>query len=235
MHLIPSRRFKTTGVIGLVYAKPGETKQEISLSANVGHVADFCPGTRRTRGQIWLRYGLNTLAGSHMSRRTLNLDDQLYEYLLAHSLREHPSRTALREATRNWPRAGMQISPEQGQFLALLLRLIGAQRAIKVGVFTGYSALTAALALPADGRLLACDISEADARLGQPYWQSAGVAQKIEFVVAPAEQTLRARLAAGEAETYDFAFIDADKTGYFTATNAWTLRCCQSAMASPSP
>ncbi len=149
-----------------------------------------------------------------MSRRTLNLDDRLYEYLLAHSLREHPAQTALREATRTWPRAGMQISPEQGQLLALLLRLIGARRAIEVGVFTGYSALTAALALPADGHLLACDISDADTRLGQPYWQSADVAHKIEFVVAPAQQTLRSRLAAGQAGSYDFAFIDADKTGY---------------------
>ena len=160
--------------------------------------------------------GQNSLKGTPMSRRTLNLDDRLYEYLLAHSLREHPAQTALREATRTWPRAGMQISPEQGQLLALLLRLIGARRAIEVGVFTGYSALTAALALPADGRLLACDISDADTRLGQPYWQSAGVAQKIELVVAPAQQTLRARLASGEGGTYDFAFIDADKTGYDT-------------------
>ena len=149
-----------------------------------------------------------------MSRRTLNMDDPLYEYLLAHSTREHPAQVALREATRTWPRAGMQISPEQGQLMTLLLRLIGAKRAIEIGVFTGYSALTTALALPADGRLLACDISDSDTRLGQPYWQQAGVVQKIEFVVAPAQQTLRVRLASGEAGTYDFVFIDADKTGY---------------------
>ena len=149
-----------------------------------------------------------------MSRRTLNLDDSLYAYMLAHSLREHPAQVALREATRTWPRAGMQIAPEQGQLLTLLLRLIGAKRAIEIGVFTGYSALTTALALPADGHLLACDISEADTRLGQPYWQSAGVAAKIEFVVAPAQQTLRTKLASGQAGTYDFAFIDADKAGY---------------------
>ena len=151
-----------------------------------------------------------------MSRRTLNLDDTLYAYLLAHSLREHAAQTALRDATRNWPRAGMQISPEQGQLISLLIKLMGARRAIEVGVFTGYSALTAALALPADGHLLACDISAADASLGQPYWESAGVAHKIEFVVAPAQQTLQARLAAGQAGSYDFAFIDADKTGYDT-------------------
>jgi caffeoyl-CoA O-methyltransferase len=108
----------------------------------------------------------------------------------------------------------MQISPEQGQLLGLLIRLIGAKRAIEVGVFTGYSALTTALALPADGHLLACDISDTDVRVGKPFWQSAGVAPKIELVVAPAEQTLQARLAAGQAGTYDFAFIDADKAGY---------------------
>jgi predicted O-methyltransferase YrrM len=149
-----------------------------------------------------------------MSRRTLNLDDTLYEYLLAHSVHEHPAQAALREATKAWPRAGMQISPEQGQLLTFLIRLIGAKRAIEIGVFTGYSALTTALALPADGRLLACDISDADVRLGQPHWNAAGVAAKIELVIAPAHLTLAARLAAGEAGQYDFAFIDADKTGY---------------------
>ena len=149
-----------------------------------------------------------------MSRRTLNLDDTLYEYLLANSVHEHPAQAALREATKAWPRAGMQISPEQGQLLTFLIRLIGAKRAIEIGVFTGYSALTTALALPADGRLLACDISDADVRLGQPHWNAAGVAAKIELVIAPAHLTLAARLAAGEAGQYDFAFIDADKTGY---------------------
>jgi predicted O-methyltransferase YrrM len=108
----------------------------------------------------------------------------------------------------------MQISPEQGQLLTFLIRLIGAKRAIEIGVFTGYSALTTALALPADGRLLACDISDADVRLGQPHWNAAGVTAKIELVIAPAHLTLAARLAAGEAGQYDFAFIDADKTGY---------------------
>ena len=149
-----------------------------------------------------------------MSRRTLTLDDTLYGYLLSVSLREHPAQTALREATRTWPRASMQIAPEQGQLMALLLRLMGARRAIEVGVFTGYSALTTALALPADGQLLACDISADDARLGQPHWQAAGVAHKIEFVVAPATQTLQQRLARGEAGSHDFAFIDADKSSY---------------------
>ncbi len=156
-----------------------------------------------------------------MSRRTLNLDDTVYDYLLAHSLREHPEQTALREATRNHERAGMQISPEQGQFMSLLVKLIGARRSIEIGTFTGYSALTVALALPDDGKLLACDISEAYTAIGKPYWQRAGIAGKIELVIAPAVQTLDARIAAGEADSYDFAFIDADKTGY----DAYYERC----------
>jgi|SRR5690348_13186271 len=149
-----------------------------------------------------------------MSSRTLNLDDALYDYLLAHSLREHPEQAALREATRAHPRARMQISPEQGQFMALLVKLLGARRCIEIGVFTGYSALSVALALPKDGRILACDISDEYTRIGKPYWQRAGVAHKIDLQLAPAIETLDARLQAGEAGTYDFAFIDADKIGY---------------------
>src|SRR5207244_8429833 len=149
-----------------------------------------------------------------MSHRTLNLDDTLYQYILDQSLREHPAQTALREATRAHPHAVMQISPEQGQFMGLLVRLLNARRAIEVGVFTGYSALTVALAMPADGHLLACDIRDEYTRIGRPYWESAGVAHKIELRLAPAQETLDARLAAGAAGQYDFAFIDADKTGY---------------------
>ena len=149
-----------------------------------------------------------------MSRRTLSLDVTVYDYLLGHSLREHPEQTALREATRTHPHAGMQISPEQGQFMALLVKLIGALRTIEIGTFTGYSALTVALALPADGKLLACDISAEYTAIGKPFWQRAGVADKIELVIAPATETLDARIAAGESGRHDFAFIDADKTGY---------------------
>lgn len=149
-----------------------------------------------------------------MTRQTLPLDDSLYEYLLANSLREHPDLAALREATRTHPRASMQIAPEQGQLMALLVKLLGARRTIEIGVFTGYSALAVALALPDDGRILACDISDEYTRVAREYWQRAGVAHKIELVLAPAAQTLAARIAAGEAQTYDFAFIDADKTGY---------------------
>ena len=156
-----------------------------------------------------------------MSSRTLNLDDKLYEYLLANSVREHPAQIALREATRAHPHAGMQISPEQGQFMALLIKLLGARRTIEVGVFTGYSALTVALVLPADGKVLACDISDEYTRIGKPFWAQADVAGKIELCLAPALQTLDARIAAGEADEYDFAFIDADKSGY----DAYYERC----------
>ena len=156
-----------------------------------------------------------------MSRRTLDLDDTLYDYVLANSLREHPAQAALREATKGHRWAGMQISPEQGQLMALLVRLIGARNAIEIGVFTGYSALTIALALPADGRLLACDISDEYTRIGRPFWRDAGVERKIELRLAPALETLDARIAEGAAGSYDFAFIDADKTGY----DAYYERC----------
>jgi len=155
-----------------------------------------------------------------MTVRTLSLDDDLYRYLLAVSLREHPEQAALREATGSHPDARMQIAPEQGQFMQLLVKLTGARRALEVGVFTGYSALSVALALPADGHLLACDHSEAFTAVARPFWERAGVAERIELVLGPALATLDARLAAGEAGTYDFAFIDADKTnynGYFEA------------------
>lgn len=158
-----------------------------------------------------------------MSRRTIDLDDTLYQYLLDHSLREHPEQTALREATRKHPRGGMQISPEQGQFMQLLVKLVGAKRTIEIGTFTGYSALCVALALPKDGKILACDISDEYTSVGRPYWQRAGVADKIELVIAPATETLDARIAAGEAEQYDFAFIDADKEGY----DGYYERCLQ--------
>jgi caffeoyl-CoA O-methyltransferase len=158
-----------------------------------------------------------------MTHRSLQIDEALYGYMLSHSLREHPAQTALREATRGHPHAGMQVGPEQGQFMALLVQLIGARRAIEVGVFTGYSALCVALALPEDGELLACDTSADYTAIGRPHWQAAGVAHKIELVLAPALATLDARLAAGGAGRYDFAFIDADKTGY----DAYYERCLQ--------
>ena len=151
-----------------------------------------------------------------MTRRTLLADPALYDYALAHTLREHPEQTALRATTASHPHAMMQIAPEQGQFMALLAKSIGARRAIEIGVFTGYSALSVALALPADGRLVACDISDENVKIGIPFWQRAGVADRIDVRIAPAADTLRALLAAGEAGGHDFVFIDADKTGYDT-------------------
>ena len=158
-----------------------------------------------------------------MTTRTLQIDDSLVSYIQDHSLREHPAQAALREATRSHPHAGMQIGPDQGQFMALLVRLIGARQAIEIGTFTGYSALTVALALPDDGRVLACDISDEYTRIGRPFWRQAGVEHKIELVLQPALATLDARLKAGEAGRYDFAFIDADKTSY----DAYYERCLQ--------
>ncbi len=149
-----------------------------------------------------------------MSVRTINLDERLYRYLLEHSLREHPVQRELREATRDMPHAGMQIGPEQGQLMALLVRLLDARRTIEVGVFTGYSALSVALALPADGRLVACDVNEEWTAMARKYWAKANVAERIDLHLAPALQTLDELIAAGEAGRYDFAFIDADKPNY---------------------
>ena len=158
-----------------------------------------------------------------MANRTLTLDDTLQSYLVAHSVREIPAQSELREATRTHPHAGMQIGPEQGQLMALLVRLTGARRCIEVGVFTGYSALTVALALPADGYLLACDVSDAYTRVGRPFWEAAGIAAKIDLRLGPAVRTLDGCIAAGEAGRYDFAFIDADKSSY----DAYYERCLQ--------
>ena len=149
-----------------------------------------------------------------MSNRTLQLDDRAYEYLLAHSLREDPALEALRTETASHPKVNMQIAPEQGQFMQMLVRLSGAKRAIEVGVFTGYSSLAVMLAMPSDARLLALDVSEEYTSIARRHWQAAGIADRIELVIAPAQDTLDARIRAGEAGQYDFAFIDADKTGY---------------------
>ena len=157
---------------------------------------------------------LSFLQRRAMSPRTLPLDPGLHAYLLANSLREHPEQTALRQATLGLPGAGMQISPEQGQLMQLLVQLMGARRTLEIGVYTGYSALTVALALPPGGRVLACDVSPAYTAVGLPFWERAGCADRIDLVLGPALDTLQARLAGGEAGTYDFAFIDADKANY---------------------
>jgi caffeoyl-CoA O-methyltransferase len=149
-----------------------------------------------------------------MSNRTLNLDDRLYDYLLKVSLREPAILQRLREETAQHPRAGMQISPEQGQFMQLLVQLMRAKTYLEIGVFTGYSSLAVALAMPEDGRIVACDVSEEFTSVARRYWQEAGVAANIDLRLAPAVQTLDALLEDGYAGSIDFAFIDADKTGY---------------------
>lgn len=149
-----------------------------------------------------------------MSNRTIDLTDDLYDYLLQVSLREPPLLARLREATKAVPFAAMQISPEQGQFMRLLVELIGARRTLEVGTYTGYSALSVALSLPPDGQVVACDISDEYTSVGSPYWAEAGVAEKIDLRLGPAAETLDALIAEGGAGRFDFAFIDADKTNY---------------------
>ena len=149
-----------------------------------------------------------------MSRQSIQLTEELYGYLLDVSLREPEVLRRLRAETARHPKAEMQIAPEQGQFMALLARLLGARRALEVGTFTGSSALAVARALPDDGTLVACDVSEDYTAVARRYWQEAGVAHKIDLRIAPAVETLDALLAEGQAATFDFAFIDADKTGY---------------------
>ena len=149
-----------------------------------------------------------------MTRRTNHLPEELYAYLLDVSLREPFVMRRLREETASLEKANMQIGPEQGQFMTLLVELMGARNALEVGTFTGYSALAVALALPDDGCLVACDVSEEWTAIGRRYWEEAGVAHKIDLRLAPALQTLDGLLAEGRAGTFDFAFIDADKKGY---------------------
>jgi predicted O-methyltransferase YrrM len=149
-----------------------------------------------------------------MSNKTFTLQEPLYSYLLSVSLREPDVLRRLREETMAIPFAGMQIAPEQGQFMALLVRLLGARNCLEVGTFTGYSALAVALALPVDGKLIACDISEEWTAVGRRYWEEAGVAQRIDLQLGRALKTLDRLLADGAAGSFDFAFIDADKPSY---------------------
>lgn len=151
-----------------------------------------------------------------MSRRTLGLDEKLHRYLLDVSLREPEVMRTLRRVTESHVHAAMQISPEQGQLMDLLVRLTGARRCLEVGVFTGYSALAVALALPEDGHITACDVNEEWTRTALEFWEEAGVRHKIDLHLAPAQDTLRELLAAGRAGSFDFAFIDADKLNYWS-------------------
>ena len=150
-----------------------------------------------------------------MSSRATEITSKLYEYLLRQGTRESDAARALREETRAKVRwHGMQISPEQGAFMQLLVRILGARRTIEVGTFTGYSALVVAEALPADGLLVACDVSDEWTAIGRPFWERAGVANRIDLRLAPALETLDDLLGQGAAATFDFAFIDADKENY---------------------
>jgi len=158
-----------------------------------------------------------------MSSAHIEMTAALSDYLREVSLRDHPLLARLRAETAALPRARMQITPEQGQFMQLLLRILGARRTIEIGVFTGYSALCTALALPADGQLIACDVSEEWTAIGRRYWLEAGVAAKVDLRLGPAVATLDGLLDAGQAGQFDFAFIDADKDNY----DAYYERCLQ--------
>lgn len=149
-----------------------------------------------------------------MTAKTIRMDDALYEYLLRVSLREPPLWKRLREETAQLPMARMQIAPEQGQFMALLARLLGVRQGLEVGVFTGYSSLCVAAAMPQGGRLIACDTSEEWTAIARRYWEAAGVAARIDLRLAPALQTLDDLLADGQGGQFDWMFIDADKTNY---------------------
>lgn len=149
-----------------------------------------------------------------MTAKTLNLTDELRNYLLSINPSEHPVLARLRRKTEGHPLQSMQIGPEQGQLMALLVRLMGARLAIEVGVFTGYSSIAVALALPQEGRIVACDNNEKFISEAQRYWADAGVEYKIEPRLGRALSTLKKMIADGEAGKYDFAFIDADKESY---------------------
>lgn len=149
-----------------------------------------------------------------MTNRTLILDDRLYQYLLDHSLRETETMQRLRQLTSQHEMARMQIGPEQGQFMALLVELMGARRIIEIGTFTGYSALAMASAMPEDGQLICCDVSEEWTAVGLPFWQQAGVASRIDLRIAPALETLDRLIDEKRVGLFDMAFVDADKTAY---------------------
>jgi predicted O-methyltransferase YrrM len=149
-----------------------------------------------------------------MARYEGLIDPAVIDYVLRTSVREADIAARLRKETAGHPKSNFQIPPEQGQLLQLLIRMTGARRVIEVGVFTGYSSLAMALALPPDGHITACDISEEYTSTARRYWAEAGVTGKIDLRIAPAKETLDGLIASRESVAFDFAFIDADKTGY---------------------
>ena len=149
-----------------------------------------------------------------MTNKSIGISDELAAYVVRMGAREPAVLARLREETATLPQHGMQIAPEQGAFLAMLVELTGARRCIEVGTFTGYSSTAVALALPEDGRIVCCDVSEEWTSMARRYWSEAGVADRVDLRIGPAAQTLDGMLAAGEEASYDFAFVDADKTGY---------------------
>jgi len=149
-----------------------------------------------------------------VTARTLPLDDRLQRYVAAHGARETALQRELRRITQRMPRASMQIGAVQGALLQVLVRATGARRCLEIGTFTGYSALAVALALPRDGRIVCCDVSEEWTAIARRYWKRAGVAAKVDLRIAPALETLAALLKQGKAGKFDFAFIDADKANY---------------------
>jgi predicted O-methyltransferase YrrM len=149
-----------------------------------------------------------------MANRTITMTDPLYEYFSSVSLRESDLQRRLREETARLPQSTMQVAPEQGQFLALLVQVLRATRTLEVGVFTGYSSLATAQVLPEDGRIIACDVNREWTDIARRYWREAGVEHKIDLRLAPAVQTLDQLIADGHAGSFDFAFIDADKSSY---------------------
>jgi caffeoyl-CoA O-methyltransferase len=155
--------------------------------------------------------------------RTLGLSEAVFKYVAEHGAREHPVLAELRAATAPMRHAGMQIGPDQGAFMQMLVKLLHAKRTIEVGVFTGYSSLAVALALPPGGRVVACDVSEEWTRVAREHWKKAGVADRIDLRLAPALETLDGLLKEGAAGTFDFAFIDADKSNY----GGYYERCLQ--------
>ena len=151
-----------------------------------------------------------------MSRSTLTMSDDLLAYIRNVGLREDADLRRLREETAAHPRARLQISPEQGQFMALLVELIGARKIVEVGTFTGYSAMWMSKAMGENGRIVCLDVSEEFTSIAKKHWAQAGISDRIDLRLAPAADSMRAMIAAGESGQYDFAFIDADKTGYDT-------------------